>query len=289
MKYYSWIAERNQSVPSVHITTNKSRRRRYSKESSRPVYYLRNGEEFQLEIHNPTSDIVKAEIWLNGKLTSTSALVLKPGERVFLDRYLDSPQKFLFETYEVSNTKTSEKAIKNNGNVEIKFYKEDTLPRMIQTWGNYEPYHSDIVYGSPSTGNPPNDLFTYTTNTFGFDGTTTTTNFVNTTNTITLDGLDTRELLCDSSPDIKSKKQQIRSKKNIETGMVGKGSNSDQSFKSVHYDFEYTPFYVVQYEILPESQKQTTVTDLNTVSYCTNCGAKYNPTHKFCAQCGVKR
>jgi hypothetical protein len=61
---------------------------------------------------------------LNGNRISNSGVVLKPGQRVFLERYLDEDRKFLFETYEVSDSKTNQRAIENNGLVIVEFFNK---------------------------------------------------------------------------------------------------------------------------------------------------------------------
>ena len=86
--------------------------------------YLDNGREFQLEVFNPTTSKVLAKIKINGEYISTSGLVLKPGQRVFLERYFDIAKKFKYETYTVDNSPATAAAIVNNGLVEIEFYKE---------------------------------------------------------------------------------------------------------------------------------------------------------------------
>ena len=51
--------------------------------------------------------------------------MLRPGERIFLDRHLNVQKKFIFETYMINgNDKNSMTAIEKNGDVVVKFYKE---------------------------------------------------------------------------------------------------------------------------------------------------------------------
>ena len=111
-------------VPTANIAVNKSRIKLYTKNVDMPTYYLEKGQEFQIELFNPTTDVVLAKIILNGTALSQGGLVLNPGQRVFLDRYFDVAKKFLFDTYEVSKSSEVMEAIKNNGDVKIEFYKE---------------------------------------------------------------------------------------------------------------------------------------------------------------------
>ena len=93
------------------------------KEYDNRVVYLKDGDEFQIQLFNPKTYTIAAEISINGVSCGTK-LVLRPGERVWLERYFDCPNKFKFTTYEVDNTPEVEYAIKNNGKIVVKFYAE---------------------------------------------------------------------------------------------------------------------------------------------------------------------
>ena len=124
------------AMPSANLTINKSRLPIYNKNAKMPTYYLTKGQEFQIELFNPTADIILAKIKLNNKSISQGGLVLKPGERVFLERYLDVAKKFLFDTYEVSGGSEAQKAIEQNGDFSVEFYKERQQPQITLTGGN---------------------------------------------------------------------------------------------------------------------------------------------------------
>ena len=106
-------------MPTANLAINKSRLKVYGKKSEVPTYYLQKGQEFQIELFNPTKDTILAKISLNGKPIAQGGLVLRPAERVFLDRYIDVARKFKFDTYEVANTKESQKAIEDNGDFKV--------------------------------------------------------------------------------------------------------------------------------------------------------------------------
>jgi|TARA_R110000851_G_scaffold848_3_gene2871 hypothetical protein len=110
-------------MPTANLAINKSRIKKYGKSKTIPSYYLEKGQEFQIELFNPTQGKILTTIKLNNKPIS-GGLVIRPGERVFLDRFLDTNKKFLFDTYNVDNTKSAKKAIEPNGDVEIAFFKE---------------------------------------------------------------------------------------------------------------------------------------------------------------------
>lgn len=249
-------------VPTAYIAVNKSRVKIYDKENN-PKIYLSKQTEFQIELFNPTSEVILAKISLNGKTISQGGLILNPGQRVFLDRYLDTPQKFLFDTYEVSDTSEVKKAIEDNGDIRVQFYKETK-------------YFTKPFINRPTWISEPYSTFTYGSNTayFGSFNVGSSQNYLG-------------ELSLDN--DFKSIENPIKiSKSKIETGRVEKGSHSNQEFKYVSKDFECLPFHTVEYKLLPISQKINTLDDINIKRYCTNCGHKLGKTDKFCGQCGKK-
>lgn len=267
-----------ETVPTANIAVNKSRIKLYDKGVEMPTYYLQKGQEFQIEVFNPTSDVILAKIHLNGKAISQGGLVLNPGQRVFLDRYFDVAQKFLFDTYEVANTEEVKKAIENNGDLKVEFYKEQeyvTAPNWLQPDWTYRPW---VTYtSSPVIGTTTGLNLTSTSNSASFlcNGDITYTSYDN---------------KLSFSNDLDSIRNTPRSKKSksIETGRIEKGSHSSQEFKTVSKSFEPFPFHTVEYKLLPASQKINTVDDVNVKRYCTNCGHKLGKTDKFCGQCGTK-
>jgi hypothetical protein len=271
-------------TPQAHVAINKSRLKIYNKDSKTPTFYLQKGQEFQLELFNPTSGTVLAKIFLNGNTISQGGLVLRPGERVFLDRYIDVPKKFLFDTYDVANTSEVKKAIEDNGDFKVEFYKEHiptyniSVTPSIHTYfnqnndmwrGNIGTNYKDTIYGDTS----------YDINAS-----------LNSTSSLS-DGLSlfSTTSFSDNSLDLSNKPRSLaRKSKTIETGRVEKGSTSDQKLTTVNKYWEYFPFYTVEYKLLPVSQKINTTDDINVKRYCTNCGSKLGKTHKFCANCGAK-
>ncbi len=86
--------------------------------------YLTNGDEFEIELYNPTPKNVLALISLDGKPISKSGIVVRAGERWYLDCFYDDQKKFVFETYNVEDTDEAKDAISKNGMLEIFFYEE---------------------------------------------------------------------------------------------------------------------------------------------------------------------
>jgi hypothetical protein len=188
---------------------------------------------------------------------------------VFLERFLDSPNRFKFSTYVVNGNNTEvQDAIRNNGYVEIEFYSEykPTFPNRTIYSGN--TFSTGTINGNPitftTTGNSGN--FTLTS------GTTTTNTFYNASLTSnTFEGPNIRNL-----------------SNKVETGTTEKGGSSEQSFQHTNKTFNSFSFWNVAWQILPISQKQYTAEEVGT-NYCGNCGAKRKKSSfKFCPQCGTK-
>jgi hypothetical protein len=106
--------------PEAFITKTKRRLKQYDGQ-----VYLNDGDEYEIELFNSTTNPILAKIKLDGNYIPNGGIVLNPGERVFLERFLGSPQKFKFSTYTVDGkNKQVKQAISNNGSVDIEFYKE---------------------------------------------------------------------------------------------------------------------------------------------------------------------
>ena len=284
-------------TPSAYITKDRKRLKQFGQN-----VYLNNGDEFELELFNPSTTTVLAKIKLDGSYISGGGIVLKPGQRVYLERYLDDPRKFKFETYEVDGTSNEVlDAISGNGDVVIDFFDEYKQP----VWNN------PITYYGGSFGGP-----TYTTygshTTIGGGGTTFTTNtsgnvnyssnisgnvnlFNNNVSQTSFDGPNKRDFLRSTTSRLKKSKGNTRSEvtmdmlsmDSVETGRVEKGGSSDQSFKTVDKTFNHFSCASSIWKILPVSQKVFEKQDLKV--YCGNCGKKRKKdSDKFCSSCGNK-
>ncbi len=256
------------TVPTAFVTKGRQRVKQYN-----DTVYLNNGDEFELELFNPTTNKVLAKIELNG-VSLGSGIVLRPGERVFLERYLNESRKFLFETYEVDGSDLNvQKAIEYNGNVDVKFYSETINFYWSNSW---------TWTGSPTitytTGTPPN-LYG------SFNNTSDSVNCFYSQSNSQVSGNDSgfagaSGVVGDSTP-------QSKLKPIIETGRVEKGSNSNQSFKYDNSSFNSWWTWSSSWKILPASYKPFESKDLKV--FCTNCGTKQKKSsHKFCPNCGTK-
>ena len=250
--------------PTAHITKKKSRLKVYNGHS----VFLNDKDNFEFEIHNPKQKSVLVKIKLNGEYISTSGIVLRPGQRVFLERFLDSNNKFEFSTYEVNNTSENRSAIDLNGDVRIEFYDEQESVR-----NNFLHLNSQTVYGT-GINNTPYPYYGTTLSTTGGVGYSTTTSTYNASNSTFTSSVNSVDL---NIP---------RSKKSIETGRVEKGDTSKQSFTNSYQDFKYNTCHEIAFKILPLSTKNKTTEDIR--QYCTECGTKTKTNFKFCPSCGNK-
>ena len=87
------------------IAVNKSLLKEYSNSSNDRIVYMNDGTEFQIQIFNPYSYTIGVSFSFNEKSGSYSSwneqlLVVKPGQRVWLERYLNDEAKLLFEPRE---------------------------------------------------------------------------------------------------------------------------------------------------------------------------------------------
>lgn len=246
----TWSATKR---PEAFITKGKKRIKQFDGH-----VYLSDGDEYEIELFNPTQEVVLAKIKIDGDYIAGGGIVLRRGERVFLERFLDSPNRFKFSTYVVNGNNTEvQDAIKNNGYVEIEFYDE-----YKPTWNSGFLTTGTNIH--TINGNP----ITFTTT----SGTTSTSTFYNaslTSNTL-------------AGPNIRNLSNKV------ETGTTEKGSSSEQAFQHTNKTFNSFSFWNVAWQILPTSQKQYTAEEVG-VNYCGNCGAKRKKSSfKFCPHCGTK-
>lgn len=264
----------------AHITKNRGRLKEFKESTKgggfpfeRPTVFLNDGETFEIELFNPLQTNVLAKIWINGNLINESGIIIRPGQRQFLERFLSEDRKFLFETYNIEDTKESRSATIYNGEVKILFYKE----KLLQNYYVFNPFYTSIYtpFYTPSektwTGNIPSEK-TWTGDFFS--------NTSNSNNSISNIGANCSATLEDSFPVFASIETS-----HIETGRIEKGEASGQTFVFVNMDFEDTSFCEVKWKILPFSQKPVEISDLR--KYCPSCRTRIRKASwKYCPSCG---
>lgn len=241
--------KRIEKNPTAKIAIKKNVVRTYTVKNKTSVY-LKNGTEFEIELFNPLQETVLCKIKLNGEYINGSGLVLNPGQRVFLERYLDEDRKFKYSTYEVeANNEEVDYAIDKNGDIKVEFYKKTEMNYTVNLSTNITTsdyyYDTNIMYGDKSF--PTLDTLT-----------------------------DLSVFTCEVVDSIK------------ETGIIEKGNISEQQFVDSYETFNDYSFHTEYIKILPDSEKVFTTKDIKHKKYCSNCGSKIKKGDKYCSQCGTK-
>jgi len=230
--------------PNAWVVSSKDKGRKSIKNGK---VYLKNKENFEIELFNPLSENILADIKINKTSISENGLIVKPGQRVYLDCFIDDLKKFIFETYNIEESPEAKEAISNNGVVDVYFYKEEVkqfnIPLNQYWYGGYQNY--------PITYTHPYPWCTYTTNTgtsFNLNsGNYTLTNNSSSNSTLTNNSFYSSTLTSDVlGLDVSS---------SIETGRVERGDVSNQNFQSVEMVFESYCISSVSIMLLPESIK----------------------------------
>jgi len=225
-----------------------------------------------------------------------------------LDRFIDEELKFLFETYNVDGSSHSiKKAIKKNGLVTVKFFKE-ALFNNITTVSN--PWNGWTTWTNTGTANWPQyktttDLppsFHNTTTSKAVFASSTGVNITNTGSNITTSGnvgsltfdngwnissapAGTLNITNHGNPVISLSATTTRDAQ-LKTGRVKKGTKSKQKLlMDVNYVFESNYSYETSLQILPE-ESRSTYDSSEIRNYCPECGRKVKAGWKFCPSCG---
>lgn len=265
----------SQQTKNVKIAMNKSLLKEFRQDNER-VVYLENGNEFQIQIFNDQTTEIGAKIYVNGEMIGNSYLVIRPGERVWLDRYLDKARKFKFSTYEVNgNNKDVKKAIEKNGLVKVELFRKTQYATIADNWRwtppilkTCEPDYAPQIY---YCNEPYSTCKTIGLNSFAPDNNE-TLSFCESTLYSAASGL--MDIKCNVNK--------------METGRIQEGNHSDQEFEYVNMSFEMWPFDTEEIHILPKSVKPVYSNELQK-SYCHNCGRKLKSKFNFCPFCGAKQ
>jgi hypothetical protein len=239
--------------PSAWIVTPNDKGRKSIKSGK---VFLEDKEEFEIEIFNPLTVSVLADIKLNGQSISKTGLVVKPGQRVYLDCFIDDKKKFKFSTYEIENSGEALEATQNNGVLEVFFYKEDVITLdnwrsrfdrvIVEKW--YPAYY-------PSHNYPWNNIYCGGSFGTGGYGTTLTNGIIGSTTNVDLSNINSSYTSDSNVSYGGTTVNNLFSLNNIETGRVEKGEVSKQKFTEVEMDFEKNYISSTIIQILPESRK----------------------------------
>jgi len=279
--------------PEAYITVNKSRTKMFCNN-----VYIADETDFEIELFNPSNEILGVKFRMNGQYISESHFVLRPGMRVFLDRYLNENRKFKYVTYNVEDTKESKDAIAQNGLIQVEFYRE-YLPsapsydaNQYKCSGSFGQPDNRTLYGSGNIGGLTSESvncnYAHTAGTINPTTTVTTTNVGTTTsnNAGYVDGVYGYKTNINNACMDWLEPQTFSEKTEIETGMIAKGEESETEFTTVDMQFETSLNVLKTFKILPLSHKPIEAKDL--IPKCSTCNAKGKKEQKFCANCGNK-
>ena len=268
------------------IAVNKSLLKEYQTSYGRTVY-LEKDSEFQIKLFNPTTETIAADIFVNGKSLGEK-IIIRPGQLIWLERYLDEAKKFRFDTYEVeANVEEVKQAIRNNGDIKVKFYKEK------QSY-NWTREFNDAYYGKTEINsalnwyNAYNSCSTENINNISLKPIVGTINYCPCDYSISSDMTSINATVSSYSTSPNSyKDKKGETTQPTETGRVEKGGYSNQRFDTINLDIESWAFATEEIKLLPKSQKPVYKEDLEKL-YCPECGRKVKTKFKYCPFCGEK-
>ena len=273
-------------MPTANITVRKDRRREQRTSSCERTVYIEDGTEFEIELYNPLQSMLACQVKIDGKDIGNMQIVLKPGQRAFLERYIDTPRKFKFSTYEVGTDATTRHAVANNGRVEVRFFRELTQQPLAVT--NYSWSYLGPSYTVPCSSTPSTPTVTWGTNqvasTLGLfnDADAGPVNAYNCSSR-------SFDQISEPAPELNRRGfgpslKRVTKDLSMETGMTEKGSASQQVFDECNYHFETFAFHTATMLLLPPSRVEAS--DIRV--YCTECGTKRKAdSWKFCPKCGT--
>jgi hypothetical protein len=287
----SFVVSSGLETPQAWIAIKRNRQKIYNSQGNSQVY-LKDGQEFQIELFNPTQIKYLVKFKINGNYTSDRGLILLPGQRYFLDRFIDEDRKLSFSTYEVDNNRQTRKAIEKNGLLEVEFYAEVVYSG--NSGNGINGYFNGYWGGSLSPTIQYQNVNLFSSGT-SFGGTTfnTLTLSSGTTNSgissISYTNSSDFTNLCsysyDNIPSSNTASGSIT--KSIETGRVEKGEKSNQKFEDGYGSFYSWSSHTTKVKIIPLSQKPMETQEIR--SYCTGCGSRIKKqTWKFCPNCGTE-
>ena len=269
------------------VAINKSLLKEYSNSEFQRIVYINDGQEFQIQLFNPKPFTVGVDISING-IPIGNTFIIRPGQRVWLERYFNTPYKFKFNTYFVHAENTDVKeAIANNGVITLQFYKEKEFNNdwwkkiNSSSWTYYNKYPEWTSFTTSASDMNINNINSNINNCY------TQTTFASTLDSNSVFNETTGEINVSGVPKFSYNKTYYSNDNKIETGRIEKGDYSNQKFDTVNVDLEDFPFAYETIKILPESQKQVNANDLKKL-YCHECGRKIKDNFKFCPYCGAK-
>jgi len=242
---------------------------------------LNDGDYIQLNLYNYKTNRIGVQLEFNGVLEN-NMLILNPGEKVLIDRFIDTNKKIKFDTYFINkNDKQSKKSISENGKLKIYFWDE-SIYNYYNYYNGYNYNYYNYYNGYNYTQIPYNNV-TYESSKTISTNTNSTNNILTSSNNVYI-----------------LQKPEIE-----ETGRISKGKKSNQEFSITEFESS-TIFHTEKYKLIPFSKKKNqklnktqTLKNITVNSflnkkntdhriYCNNpmCGYRIrNRNWKFCPIC----
>lgn len=260
--------------------------------------YLKNGQQFQIFLKNFRGIPVLVELSINGE-TQEESVILDPKERLFLERYLSSNNKFKFNTYEMSaGLKKLIESKVELGVVTVKVYTLQSVYADKEVKASPHVLHQVDFNSQPTygTGDFLNTFVTACSNlttgnmaTYGTKcsskskGISSPNKLVNYSFSLDQKSID-RELAEEVYEEETHTKAEI--------GAIEKGEYSDQKFEGCP-DFRKGRFlesYTIHvYPVSAQLQeKKERTSKIEGAIYCSVCGRKQKSGQKFCPADGTE-
>lgn len=271
--------------------------------------YLKNGQEFQIFLKNFRGIPVMVELTINGE-TQEETIILDPNERLFLERYLSSNNKFKFNTYELSAG--LKKLIESKVElgvitarvyaVESVYSDRDVKITNIPNIQHVVDFKNQPVYGtSGGTGD-------FYGNTLNLNTLVTACSSLTTGSMGTYGANQTNMKLASKSKGIESinysfaqdlddiemdQANKILQETNAkaEIGAIEKGAYSDQKFEGCP-DFRkgrlLDTYTIHVYPVSVQASEEKKSSKIEGAVYCSVCGRKQKSGQKFCPSDGTE-
>jgi hypothetical protein len=298
--------------PQAFIARSKEKKFGRLKIYQNNIVYLEQGEEFTFELFNPTNQTILAKIEINGEFISNNGLVLKPAQRVFLERYFDIDRRFKFDIYQVEDFEKIKKDAddinneKNHLEQELQLREQllnlvsgdekidlESKIEKLKAQTNEMKLIVDELNNKSLTINNATKLNgnvkihfykEYVPNTLVLGSTWNQLYPYNPIIYGTGTGTITTNTTGTSVANLNMLNSSYTNTSYKETGRIEKGDISNQDFNIDNNSFEFHSFHDIEYKILPFSEKPIEIKDLR--SYCKKCNKRMKSEWQFCPSCG---
>lgn len=255
--------------------------------------YLKSGQQFEIFLKNYRNAPILIELEINGEQEPAS-LILDPKESIFLERYLSSKNKLIFNTYQMSaGLKALIESKVKLGVITARVYSvkdafEKVIPASIASSG-FKAYDSSTRFLGTGSG-PINSLISGSSNMVY--------TALNTGNVFNAGALsystanidyqlaNSRQLI--EKATAQQEVQTLSQKASI--GAIEKGKYSDQGLDPC-CDFvkdQYITMYNINIYPITQKELQIETSKKQGAVYCSVCGRRKKGNQKFCPEDGTK-